>query len=129
MKMKKKEKEERKKEETQKMEKVIHKRHRPLQKIFPSTKLGNNITPIKGRLGKNTTPTSHNPRKLNQNHQSSSKQRQSSFKIPSHANLIHLPRKEESPKYGLQSNRTAIYKKTHALGNSSSCSKFSINQH
>ena len=24
---------------------------------FPSTKLGNNITPIKGRLGKNTTPT------------------------------------------------------------------------
>ena len=24
---------------------------------FPSTELGNNITPIKGRLGKNTTPT------------------------------------------------------------------------
>ena len=24
---------------------------------FPSTKLGNNTTPIEGRLGKNTTPT------------------------------------------------------------------------
>ena len=24
-------------------EKAIHERHRPLQKIFPSTKLGNNI--------------------------------------------------------------------------------------
>ena len=91
MKMKKKEKEKRKKEEIQKMEKAIHERHRPFQKIFPSTKLGNNITPKKGRLGKNTTPTSHNPGKLNQNHQTSSKQRQSSFEIPSHANLIHLP--------------------------------------
>ena len=91
MKMKKKEKEERKKEETQKMEKAIREMHRPLQKISPSTKLGNNITPIKGRLGKNTIPTSHNPGKLNRNHQSSSKQRQSSFEIPSHANRIHLP--------------------------------------
>ena len=67
MKMKKKEKENRKKKETQKMEKVIHERHRPLQKIFASTKLGNNMTPIKGRLGKNTTPTSDDPMKLNHN--------------------------------------------------------------
>ena len=36
---------------------------------FLSTKLGNNITPIKGRLGKNTTPTSRGPTKLNQNPQ------------------------------------------------------------
>ena len=72
MKMKMKKKEKRKKKETQKMEKAIHGRHHPLQKIFPSTKLGNNITPIKGRLGKNTTPTSHNPVKLNQNLQTSS---------------------------------------------------------
>ena len=129
MKMKKKEKEKRKKEETQKMEKEIHERHCPLQKIFPSTKLGNNITLIKRRPGKNTTPISHNPGKLNQNHQTSSKQRQSSFEIPSHTNLIHLPLKGESPKYRLQSNRTAIYKKTQALGNSRSRSKFSINQH
>ena len=34
---------------------------------FPSTKLGNNITPIKGRLGKNTTPTSRGPSEPNQN--------------------------------------------------------------
>ena len=91
MKMKKKEKEERKREETQKMERAIHEMHRPPQKISPSTKLGNNITPIKGRLGKNITPTRHNPGTLNRNHQSSPKQRQSSFKIPSHANRIHLP--------------------------------------
>ena len=67
-----------KEEEKQKqknMEKVIHETHRPLQKIFPSTKLGNNMTPIKGRLGKNTTPTSKNPVKLNQNLQTNSQQR------------------------------------------------------
>ena len=29
----------------------------PSPNTFPSTKLGNNITPIKGKLGKNTTPT------------------------------------------------------------------------
>ena len=29
----------------------------PSADAFPSMKLGNNITPIKGRLGKNTTPT------------------------------------------------------------------------
>ena len=40
----------------------------PSPDAFPSTKLGNNITPIKGRqLGKNTTPTSRDPTKLNQN--------------------------------------------------------------
>ena len=61
--------------EKQKMEKAIHETHRPLQKIFPSMKLGNNMTPIKGRLGKNTTPTSNNPVKLNQNPQTNSQQR------------------------------------------------------
>ena len=37
----------------------------PSADAFPSTKLGNNITPIKGRLGKNTTPTSRSPTELN----------------------------------------------------------------
>ena len=32
---------------------------------FPSTELGNNITPIKGRLGKNTTPTCKRTAALN----------------------------------------------------------------
>ena len=39
----------------------------PPPDAFPSAKLGNNMTPIKGRLGKNTTPTSRSPTKLNQN--------------------------------------------------------------
>ena len=34
---------------------------------FPSTKLGNNITPIEGRLGKNTTPTGRGPSEPSQN--------------------------------------------------------------
>ena len=33
------------------------------QDAFPSQGLGNNITPIKGRLGKNTTPTRRNSEK------------------------------------------------------------------
>ena len=40
----------------------------PSPDAFPSARLGNNITPINGRqLGKNTTPTSRDPTKLNQN--------------------------------------------------------------
>ena len=31
---------------------------------FPSQKLGNKMTPIKGRLGKNTTPTHEDQKKL-----------------------------------------------------------------
>ena len=38
----------------------------PPPDVFPCTKLGNNMTPIKGRLGKNTTPTSRDPEKLSQ---------------------------------------------------------------
>ena len=37
----------------------------PSPDAFPSTKLGNNMTPIKGRLGKNITPTSRGSTKLN----------------------------------------------------------------
>ena len=33
------------------------------QDAFPSQELGNNITPIKGKLGKNTTPTWRNSEK------------------------------------------------------------------
>ena len=39
----------------------------PPPDVFPSAKLGNNMIPIKGRLGKNTTPISRSPTKLNQN--------------------------------------------------------------
>ena len=34
------------------------------QDAFPSQELGNNMTPIKGRLGKNTTPTQRDPETL-----------------------------------------------------------------
>ena len=39
----------------------------PPPDVFPSEKLGNNMTPIKGRLGKNTTPTNRSPTKSKQN--------------------------------------------------------------
>ena len=41
----------------------------PSPDAFPTTTLGNNITPIKGRLGKNATPTRRGPTELNQNPQ------------------------------------------------------------
>ena len=63
----------------------------PPPNVFPSMKLGNNMTPIKGRLGKNITPTSRDQVKLSQKLQMNRQQRQSSFEIPSRANLIHPP--------------------------------------
>ena len=102
----------------------------PSSDSLSSTKLGNNITPIKGRhLGKNTTPTSRDPTKLNQNLQANPPQRRSGLEVSSRANFIYTPGKAESPKYGLQSNRTAIYKKAKAHENSRSRFQFSMNQH
>ena len=90
----------------------------PSPDTFPSTKLGNNITPIKGRLRKNTTPTSRNPTELNQNLQANPPQRRSSLEASSRTDLIYTTGKAEYPKYGFHSNRTAIYKKAKAHGNS-----------
>ena len=39
----------------------------PSPDTFPRTRLGNNITPIKGKLGENTTPIGIGPSKPNQN--------------------------------------------------------------
>ena len=39
----------------------------PPPDAFPNAKLGNNMTPKKGRLEKYTTPTRRSPTKLNQN--------------------------------------------------------------
>ena len=72
----------------------------PSPDTFPSTKLGNNITPIKGRLGKNITPTSMDPMELNQNPQANPLRRRSSLEASSRANLIYTPGKAEFPKYG-----------------------------
>ena len=101
----------------------------PSPDTFPSTKLGNNMTPIKGRLGKNTTLTSRGPTKLNQNLQVDPRRRRLSFDASSHADLSYAPEGAEYPKYKLHSNEAAIYRKAKALGNSRNRFKFSINQH
>ena len=49
----------------------------PSPDAFPSTKLGNNMTPIKERLGKNTTPTCK--RTVALNHQKDPQQRRQGF--------------------------------------------------
>ena len=101
----------------------------PSPDAFPSAKLGNNMTPIKTRLGKNTTPTSRGPTKLNQNLQADPWRRRSSFDASSRADLSYAPEGVEHPKYKLHSNEAAIYKKAKALENSRNRFKFSINQH
>ena len=101
----------------------------PSPDTFPSTKLGNNTTTIKGRLGKNTTPTSRDPTELNQNPQANPSQRKSNLEASSRADLIYTPRKAESPKYGFHGTGAAIYKKDKVHGNSQSRFQFSRNQH
>ena len=99
----------------------------PSPDAFPSTKLGNNITPIKERLGKNTTPTSKGPTELNQNPHADHRRRRSSLDASFRADLSYTPGKAESPKYGLHSNGAAIYKKAKALGNLRNRFQFSMN--
>ena len=101
----------------------------PPSDVFLSAKLGNNMTPIKRRLGKNTTPTNRSPTKPKQSLQVDLRRRRSSLEASSRASLIYTPLEGKSPKYKLPSNRTAIYKKAKTLGNSRSRYKFSINQH
>ena len=63
----------------------------PSPDAFPSAKLGNNMTPIKGRLWKNTNPTSRSPTKPKQNLQVDPKRRRSSLEVSSRASLIYTP--------------------------------------
>ena len=101
----------------------------PSPNTFPSTKLGNNMTPMKGRLGKNTTPTSRGSTKLNQNLQADPRRRRSSCDASFHADLSYAPEGAEYPKYKLHSNEAAIYKKVKELENSRNSFQFSMNQH
>ena len=66
-KLEKKKGEEREKREGKKKEKQREQRKgcTALSGRIPSTKLGNNMTPIKGKLGKNTTPTCKRTTALN----------------------------------------------------------------
>ena len=96
---------------------------------FPSKKLGNNMTPIKGRLGKNTTPTHGDPEKLIQKLQSNP------YTKPKLRTSV--PRERHSPAMRAKtltsaenrSNRTIIYKEAKAFGNLRNRSKFAINSH
>ena len=81
---------EEKREEMRGRERIIENRESgtrsasPSPDAFPRAKLGNNITPIKGRqLGKNTTPTSRDPTELDQNPQANPPQRRSSLEASS----------------------------------------------
>ena len=98
----------------------------PSTDAFPSTKLGNNITPMKGRLGKNTTPTNRSPTELNQNLQNNPQQRRPDFDASSHTNFSYAP---EVSKYKFYSRGATIYKKAETIGNPCKRLKFSINQH
>ena len=60
---------------------------------FPSTKLGNNITPIKGRLGKNTTPTCKRTAALTPNLQKDPQQRRQGFCDSSYLVSVSYQRK------------------------------------
>ena len=98
----------------------------PSPDVFPSAKLGNNMTPMKGRLGKNTTPTSRSPTELNQNPQNNPQQRRPDFDASSRTNFSYAP---EVSKYKFYSKGATIYKKAETLENPCKRLKFSINQH
>ena len=83
----------------------------PSPDVFPSAKLGNNMTPIKGRLGKNTIPTSRGPTKLNQNLQADPRRRRSSFDVSFRTDFRYTPEGAEYPKHKLHSDEATIYKK------------------
>ena len=101
----------------------------PSPDAFPSAKLGNNTTPIKGRLGKNTIPTDRGPTKLNQNPQVDPLQRRPSFDASFRADSICTPERAEDSECGLHSNGAVIYKKVKALEKSRNRFRFSMNQH
>ena len=96
---------------------------------FPSTKLGNNITPIKGRLGKNTTPTGRGASEPSRNPWVDPLRRRLSLDASSSRNSSCAPKREEGSKYELHSEEVTIYREAKALGKSRSHFQFSINQH
>ena len=99
----------------------------PSLDAFPSTKLGNNMTPIKGRLGKNTTPTGRRTTASTPNIQKDPQQRQPDFDDSSYPDSGYASEKVKYKKHKPHSNGAAIYKEIKALINSHERSKFSIN--
>ena len=101
----------------------------PSADAFPSTKLGNNMTPIKGRLGKNTTPTGRRTAAPTPNLQKDPQQRRPSFDDSSYPDSGYASEKAKYTKHKPHSNEATIYKKIKASENSRERSKVSINQH
>ena len=101
----------------------------PSPGAFPSQKLGNNMTPTKGRVGKNKTTTCRDPEKLIQKLQSNPHEKlELRTSVPPE---LHSPamRAKILKSTENRSNRTIIYKKVKAFGNLCNRSKFSINSH
>ena len=103
----------------------------PSLDAFPSTKLGNNITPTKGKLGKNITPTSRGQPKPNAGSDPyvDPLRRQPSLDASLQAYSSYALKREEGSKYRLHSKGAAIYKEAKALEKSHGRFHFSINQH
>ena len=96
---------------------------------FPSRKLRNNMTPIEGKLGKNTTPTCRRTAALTPNLQKDPQQRQPDFDDSSYPDSGYASEKVKYKKHKPHSNEASIYKKINALENSREHSKSSLNQH
>ena len=87
----------------------------PSPDAFPSQKLGNNITLIKGRLGKNTTPTSRDPGKLIQKLQRSPSRDSRASNTHSWQTSFTHHKRQSLRNIRYRSSRATIYKKAKAL--------------
>ena len=96
---------------------------------FPSMKLGNNITPIKGRQRKNTTPNGRGASEPSRNPWADPLRRRPSLDALSSTNSSCAPKREKGSKYELHREEVAIYREAKALGKSCSRFQFSIDQH
>ena len=79
---------------------------------FPSRKLGNNMTPIEGRLGKNTTPTCRRTAALTPNLQKDPQQRQLDFDDSSHPDSGYASKKVKYKKHKPHSNEALFIRKS-----------------
>ena len=89
----------------------------PSPDAFPSTKLGNNMTHIKGKLRKNTTPTCRRTAALIPNSQKDPQQRQPDFDDSSYPDSGYASEKAKYTKHKPHNNEAAIYNKINDLGN------------
>ena len=101
----------------------------PYPDASPSMKLGNNTTPIKGRLGKNTTPTGRRSIETGTESPNGSPAKTTKLRRFILLKFRCTPERAEDSEYGLHSNEAAIYKKAEAPGKSRNRSQFPMNQH